>query len=58
MRCMNYRILRIRTREKRSLLKPGLPVVKAFTGSGLANQQGRRDPDSHPGAEKFRASSS
>jgi hypothetical protein len=47
------------TREKRSLLKPiGLPVVKAFIGSGLENQQGRLDFDFRPGAEEFRASSS
>jgi hypothetical protein len=40
----------------------GLPVVKhrqqISTGSGLESHQGRLDPDSRPGAEKFRASSS
>src|SRR5260370_40849870 len=39
-----------------------LPVVKhpqqASRGSGMENHQGRLDPDSRPGAEEFRASSS
>jgi hypothetical protein len=40
----------------------GLPVVKyaqqASRGSGMESHQGRLDPDSRPGAEEFRASSS
>jgi hypothetical protein len=39
----------------------GLPVVKhpqqASTGSGMENRRGRLDPDSRPGGEEFRASS-
>jgi hypothetical protein len=53
----------IRSREQRGVPTLfGLPVVKhpqqGSKGSGMENHQGRLDPDSRPGAEEFRASSS
>ena len=45
-----------------AVVHTGLPEVKdaqqASRGSGMENHQGRLDPDSRPGAEEFRASSS
>ena len=59
----NLQNLLIRSGERHALQSLfGLPVVKhtqqASRGSGMENHQGRLDPDSRPGAEKFRASSS
>jgi hypothetical protein len=63
MQAMNYRICgSVLASSVLYQTAFGLPVVEhaqqASTGSGMENRQGQLDPDSRPGGEKFRASSS